>query len=214
MSTDEQEHGPAAQREQIEAWARRTGAAVSSWHEERVSGGAALERRPVLQRAVAAMRSAGAGILIASRVCRLSRDVHFALQLQALVRECGGVLRTADGLIDGEGPEAELMRVVPFLMASMHRVLIKLQTTEALAVLRQRNLRHSRHPPFGWELGPGKTLRPAPHEVGAIRRIVQLRREGVGPVEVVRILEREGWRPRATRWHRSIVDRIWRRSVG
>jgi hypothetical protein len=45
VSTEEQNLGPEAQRDEIRAWAKRQGVEVVAWHEDRVSGATPAEKR-------------------------------------------------------------------------------------------------------------------------------------------------------------------------
>jgi hypothetical protein len=61
VSTDDQALGPEAQRAAIEAWAAARGVAVVAWFcDQGVSGAAAIDKRPALLDALAALRSATA----------------------------------------------------------------------------------------------------------------------------------------------------------
>src|SRR5882724_3159246 len=71
---EQQELGLSAQRAAIESWAKREGVEVCAWYEEEVSGGASLEKRPVLLQAISALGDHGAGSLVVQRLDRFSRD--------------------------------------------------------------------------------------------------------------------------------------------
>jgi DNA invertase Pin-like site-specific DNA recombinase len=212
-STGEQTLGPAAQREQIAAWAACREVKIAAWHEEHVSGGAPLERRPALLGALAELGEHGAGVLVAARRCRLARSVVAAVQIESLARLQGAEVHTADGVPPGDEPEAKLFRVLVDAIAEFHLVLGRLRTRQALQVLRRRDSRISGHPPIGWRHDEAGRLLPVEAEQRAIRRVTELRGEGVTIAEIVRTLNAERQACRGQRWHRSAVSRILRRSV-
>src|SRR4051812_11949949 len=76
VSTDtaRQELGADAQQHAVEAWATREGVEVVAWHVEEVSGGAPLDKRPILLEAVAGVVEHRAGHLVVATLDRFSRD--------------------------------------------------------------------------------------------------------------------------------------------
>src|SRR5438093_5278865 len=82
-STSEQHLSPEAQRAQIEAWAAREGVRVAAWHVDAdESGAAAIEDRPALCAALAALRELGAGRLAVAKRDRGARDVVIAATVE------------------------------------------------------------------------------------------------------------------------------------
>ena len=55
VSTSHQELGPEAQRDMITAYAAEHGHTIVAWYEERISGGADLDKRQVLLDAIGAL---------------------------------------------------------------------------------------------------------------------------------------------------------------
>jgi DNA invertase Pin-like site-specific DNA recombinase len=89
VSTQEQDLGPEAQRAAIEAWAARQGVRVVSYFEDRLSGGSKVEDRPAMLEAFGALRTAGAGLLVAAKRDRIARDVVVAATVEQMARDLG-----------------------------------------------------------------------------------------------------------------------------
>ncbi len=118
VSTEKQDLSPAAQVRAINAFAKNHGITVAKVYEEiGVSGGAAIEDRPVLLEAVDAVRTHNAGILLVAKRDRLARDVVAAGLITRLVERNGGVVRTADGIGNGEDAESKLLAGIVDLFA-------------------------------------------------------------------------------------------------
>jgi len=97
VSTQEQDLGPEAQRAAIDAWAERQGVRVVSYFEDRLSGGTKVEDRPAMLEAFGALRSSGAGLLVAAKRDRIARDVVVAATVEQMARAAGAKVVTADG---------------------------------------------------------------------------------------------------------------------
>jgi hypothetical protein len=75
-----------------------------------VSGGAALDKRPGLLAALAALRTHNAGLLLVAKRDRLARDSLLAALVERLAERLGARVQSADGAADGDAPEDVLMR--------------------------------------------------------------------------------------------------------
>src|SRR5262245_60301567 len=85
LSTDVkvQELGAEAQRLAIQGWADSNGVIIAQWFVEEVTGGAALDRRPIFLEALGAVGAHGAGFLAVQRLDRFSREPLTAALAQA-----------------------------------------------------------------------------------------------------------------------------------
>lgn len=214
VSTDEQHLGPEAQRAAIEAWAKRRGVEVISWHEDRDVGGAeGVERRAGLTAALAALRASRARWLVAAKRDRVARDVELAALIDSKVRRLGALLITADGASDQQTTEGHLMARIVDVFAEHERRLIRSRTAQALAVKRARGERVSRFPPYGWTLVEGGALVLNEAERATLARIAQLAAEGRSLNKIAADLERSGHRSRAAsgRWQKTTIARLVRR---
>jgi hypothetical protein len=93
-----------AQRSAIESWAKREGVEVCAWYEEEVSGGASLEKRPVLLQAISALGEHGAALLVVQRLDRFSRDPFSAAMAEIELVKFGARMVTTDSAGDGQDP--------------------------------------------------------------------------------------------------------------
>jgi hypothetical protein len=102
VSSDDQRLGPDAQRVALEQWcAAHGGQLVLTCTDRRVSGGAALDQRPGLLAALAALKRHNAAILLVARRDRLARDVLVAALVERLTERDGAEAQAADGPPEG-----------------------------------------------------------------------------------------------------------------
>lgn len=210
VSTDEQLLGPEAQRDAITRWASAAGVVLVEVHEDRLGGAVSAAMRPGLLAAIAALRTANAGVLVVARRDRLARDVLVVAQVEQLVAKAGGRIASADGVGAGEGPEAALLRRMIDGFAEYERALIRIRTRQALQVRRRRGQRFSGHPAIGQRHVDG-AVHVDDAEAAAIARAVELHAAGRSQTAIARRLAIEGYRPRGARWHRTTIARLLQR---
>lgn len=192
-STDEQALSPQAQAAALDSWAAREGIRLLAvFTDLGVSGATAVSARPGLVGALAALRTLGAGVLVASARSRLARQASIADDLESEARKAGAVVRTADGTSDAQGSAGVLTRGMQDVVAAWERAVIRERTTAALAVKRARGERVGTVP-FGFALGSdGVQLVPDAAEQAVIARVLELRASGLSEREIVRALAAEG----------------------
>lgn len=180
VSTEEQSLGPEAQRSAIEGWAASRGIRIAGMFEDHgISGGAPAEKRPGLLAALDALRTHGAGLLVAAKRDRIARDTVIAAMVEQAAGRAGATLTTADGSSDGVGPEGALMRGIVDVFAAYERGVIKARTRAALLVKRGRNERTGQVP-YGFALAAdGVHLEANEAEQAIIRQIRALRAAGL-----------------------------------
>jgi DNA invertase Pin-like site-specific DNA recombinase len=178
VSTESQDLGPDAQRNAIERWAAARGVQIAAWFEDHgVSGGTAIERRPGLLAALAALQTHRAGVLVASKRDRIARDTVITAMVEQAARRAGAVLSTADGSSDGAGPEGALMRGIVDVFAAYERGVIKARTKAALAVKRSRGERIGQVG-YGWRLADDGVHLVEDHAEQAIIKAIRDMRSG------------------------------------
>jgi DNA invertase Pin-like site-specific DNA recombinase len=175
--TDRQALGAEAQREAIDRWAKAAGVEIAQWFTEEVSGGATLDRRPVLLDAIAIAATVGAGALVVQRLDRFSREPLTAALAECELRKSGASLVCADGAGSGDDPTSELIRGILLSVARFEKALIRSRIKAALAVKRSRGERVGA-PPYGFR-AEGKALVPNCHEVAIKQRLRELRASGL-----------------------------------
>lgn len=210
VSTDEQTLGPAAQRAALVRWCDHNNAELADVFEDiGVSGGTALDKRPGLVRALAALREHRAGVLLVAKRDRLARDVVLAAMVERLAERDGATVRAADGSGDGEGPEALLMRRIVDCFAEYERALIRARTRTALAVKRAKGERISREPSYGYRLTADGHVVADEAEQRTVAMIAELRGTGRSLHEIADALDASGICSRTgRRFHPQTIARI------
>ncbi len=139
--TDRQALGTEAQRVAIRQWVERAGITIAAWYVEEVSGGASLDKRPVLLEAIATVATLGAGSLVVQRLDRFSRDPLTAALAEAELQRHGATLAVADGAGNGEDSTASLICSILFAVSRFEKEMIRARIKAALAVKRSRGER-------------------------------------------------------------------------
>lgn len=213
VSTDEQHLGPEAQRAAVEAWAAREGVAVLGWFTDHgVSGAAPLDKRPGLAAALDAAAAHGADLVVAKRD-RVARDTMLAAMVERMVERAGGRVVSADGVGNGDTPEAALMRAMVAAFAEYERALIAARTRAALAAKRAKGERVG-SVPYGSKLAAdGCTLAPVEGERAAIDAARELRASGLSLRAVADALAARGMVSRNGRpFHAQQIARLLKRA--
>lgn len=176
---DRQALGTEAQRTAIEKWSQGSRVEVAAWFIEEVSGGAPLDKRPILLEAIGAVLAHRAGQLVVQRLDRFSRDPLTAALAEAELQRHGATLVVADGAGSGEDPTAQLVRGILFSVARFEKAMIRARIKAALAVKKARH-ELTGVAPYGWRAGPdGKILEPHPEETAVLAEVRAMRASGM-----------------------------------
>ena len=183
-----------AQRDAITTAAAAQGLTITAWHEDAgVSGTVAPGDRPGMSAALATLTTAGAGVLIAAKLDRLSRSVKDAAELMDRADREGWRVVTADGTVGADNsPMSRAMVGMSSVFAQMERDLIAMRTREALAALKAQ----------GVQLGHPTTLSD-----DVLTRIITELSEGRSLRAIGQGLEADGIRTATgrERWHPQTV---------
>ena len=199
VSTEEQHLGPAAQRAQIAAWCARENVEIAAEYEEHVSGGASLDRRPVLMEAIGALADAGAVLLVVAKRDRLARDTLNAAMIERLAERSGAAIVSADGTGNGDSPEALLMRRMVDAFAEYEKAIIGARIKAALAVKAARGERTG-SVPWGSRLAAdGRTLERDAAEAEVEAAVHELRDAGLSYRRIAAKLAEDGHTSRTGR---------------
>jgi len=194
VSTGDQELGIDAQRDAITRWCESNGAdLVSVFTDQGVSGGAPLHKRVALLQAIAALTDGA--ILVVAKRDRLTRDLVIGAMIENLVQRKHAAVRSADGVGNGDTPEAGMMRGIVDLFAQYERAVIGARTKAALAVLKSRGQKTGGDVPFGYRVVAGQ-LKPVAREQSVILRARKLRAAGLSLRKVGAKLTAHGFTPR------------------
>lgn len=177
-TTDRQALGLEAQRQAIERWSLANGVTIISWHTEAVTGGADLDRRPVLLESIAAVIAHGAGALVVHKLDRFSRSAVAAALAEAELRRGGAQLTVVEGH-NGDDPTSDLIRSILLAVGAFERQMIKARVRSALRVKIEKGERAG-SVPYGFSVGcDGKTLERDEHESVKRERLRELRASGL-----------------------------------
>lgn len=193
--TEKQSLGAEAQRRAIERWAQGTGVTILDWFVEEVSGGAPLDKRPVLLEAIATVASLGAASLVVQRLDRFSREPLTAALAEAELQRQGATLAVADGAGNGEDATAALIRGILYAVSRFEKEMIRARIKAAFAVKRARGERLGAAP-YGMKTD-GTALAIHPQEAATVHRLRELRSSGLTLRAVVDQATAEGLLNRA-----------------
>jgi site-specific DNA recombinase len=207
VSTSEQENGPDAQRAALVRWCESNGAELVAVFEDRgISGAAEIDKRPGLLSALSALREHKADCLLVAKRDRLARDMLVNAMIERLVERDKARVVSADGVGNGSGPEAEMLRGIMAVFAQYERAIIRARTKAALDAKKAKGERIGQVP-YGWSLGAdGVHLVPDEVEQEIIRAARELKKAGVSLRAVGAHLASKGLLPRCGKtWHAKTV---------
>ncbi len=209
VSGREQHLSPVAQKDEIRRWCMANERALVHISEDVVTGDADLVKRPGLLEAIAALREHGAGVLLVTRIDRLSRDVPKAAMVAKVIEDEGARVLSCDGVGNEHTPEARLMRNMVTAFAAYEKEIIGFRTKIALAAKKSRGQRHNCRAPYGYRWTADDQIERHPAEQLAVERICFLRSEGMTLDQVVDLMNKSPkFKPRGSCWHRTTVHRI------
>lgn len=191
VSTDDQALSPEGQQGRCADYAERNGlSVVGCYFDHGVSGAAPLDARPELMAAIDALPEGG--VLLVAKRDRLARDTMAAAMIERLVERKGARIEAADGVGNGDSPEALLMRRMVDAFAEYERAIIRARIKAALKVKKDRGERLGR-PRYGYRVEDGE-LMPYEPEQRVLRLVAELRGRGWTLARVVDELKAQGFR--------------------
>lgn len=180
VSTEEQAAsglGLDAQRAAITAFADQQGLTIVEWFADAGVSGATLGKRPAMLRALEALDSGRAGVLVAKDATRIARSLADLSAMLAAATADGWCVRTADGYVNTCDPQGSLLPHFLGVVGELERQFTSTRTIAALAAAKAR----------GTRLGKQSTL---PADVRA--RIVAARDSGATYQAIADELNAEG----------------------
>jgi site-specific DNA recombinase len=196
VSTDEQSLSVEAQQQALEHWCQAHQAElVAVYADVGVSGGTPLEKRPGLLSALNTLTHGR--VLLVVRRDRLARDTLTAAMCEKIAQKAGASIFTVTGEGNGDGPEAQLMRVILDGFAQYEKALIALRTKAGMARKREKGERLGMVP-YGTRLAAnGVHLLENPAEQAVIATVRELRASGLSYRAIAEELNRRGMMNRA-----------------
>jgi site-specific DNA recombinase len=172
---------PIEQRQRIEATCEREGfKLLDTLPEKDVSGGAPLDRRPGLSRAVAMIEAGQADVIVVAYFGRLFRRIRVQAEVAQRVEEAGGMLFAADvGEVRSDTASGWITSSMLGVVAEYHRRTTRERTVEA----KRRSVANGKAPfprlPFYLRRQGGKgPIEHHPRRVGLMREAARMRLEG------------------------------------
>jgi len=195
--------------------------------ENGVSAGKPLKDRPEGARLLAALRRRKDPVrhVIAVRLDRIFRSTRDCLEVVDGWNRDGVALHLLDlggSAVDTSSSTGRFFLSVIASLAELERAKIGERTAEVLGNMRNEGRRISLRPPIGSRFkdakdakrGTVKMVVPDPAEQRAVRRILELRGEGVSVRKIAVQLGAEGYRARGAKgWHAKSVQRVLARAA-
>lgn len=203
---------PNAQEDAIRALAQARGFEVAEVaHELDASGG--TMNRPELQRLISAIESGDVAGIVVARLDRFGRTVAGISTEVERIRQAGGFVVSADGIIDTAtgGAIGDAIRNLLATFAQMERDLKSEGFESAKSNAVARGVHVAGTVPVGYLRGEDKRLVLDPAKADAIRRAFELRAGGASFEDVARLLDAElpgGPSGKSGRWHLGTVTRL------
>jgi DNA invertase Pin-like site-specific DNA recombinase len=214
VSTTEQVEGfgLSVQEEAVRGFCRQHGLRlVGIERDEGISGGNGLDSRQGLARALAALESSDADVLVVKRLDRLARDLLVQETVLERLTLHGKEVRSVDEAdITSDDPTRVLVRQVLGAIAQYEKGVIRGRMLAGKAAKSAVGGYTGGAPPFGTR-AENRELATHPDERVTIERANALCEEGLSLREIAQVLEAEG-RPtkRGKRWHPATVARMLR----
>jgi DNA invertase Pin-like site-specific DNA recombinase len=212
LSGDERVRGNEldVQRERVTACAHREGMRLVAVYEDRdASGSTPLAARPGLSQALDVVRAQTADVLLVARRDRIARDSLVRALIEREFEQAGGRVVYAEGGMDGDSPENQLVRQVVRSIAEYERAALVARLTAARAAKKARGGYAGGRPPFGYR-AHGKALVPDEEQAAVVRWIFdRVARDGWSTRSIARALDEE--RKLGRRWRAPDVWTILRR---
>lgn len=215
--------GLEVQEHSIRKWAKANGhRIVAVLHDDGVSGTKDVADRPGLSEALDMLRPPPKATgLVVAKLDRLARALHVQESVLQVAWRAGASVYTVDGgevlQDDPDDPMRTFLRQVIGGVAQLDRSLIAKRMADGRQAKADAGLHAVGDYAFGYRGdGKGRDRDAAPHdgEQHAVRRIVEMRKEGSSYREIAAVLDAEGLRPRrADHWSPMSVRNIAAREI-
>ncbi len=177
---------PSEQRERIESACARDGLELVDVIDELdVSGGASLERRPGLSRAVSMVEAKEADVVVVAYLDRLVWSLAVQRDLLERVERAGGAILAVDvGEVRADTATRWLSSTMMGMVAEYHRRVTAERTADAKRRAVARGVPPFPNVPPGYRRGSEGQLEPDPEQSPAVAEAFRLRAEGATVMQV------------------------------
>lgn len=193
------------QRAYCEQYATQKGLEIVRYFDDPDRSGSD-EFREVLWAAIDALKKGD--VLLVYKRDRLARNVYLSEQINRCVAKKGATIVATTGDVEGDTPEAVMIRQVLASIGEYERKLIAMRTKAAMRHYMKEGRRMGGQIPYGVKLDPNDSTRIVANdkERAAIKQAVSMRKNGATLREIVAALPKEA--SRTGRWHYEQVRRI------
>lgn len=163
-------------------------------------------KRPGMQRILAGIRSGAIGTVVVLKLDRLTRSVRDLADLLEIFQSAGVALVSITETLDTSTATGRLIITLIGTVSQWEREAIGERTAFALAHKRRHHQAYG-PTPFGYRR-VDDTLLVDPREQNALRTMRSMSDGGASLREIARAMERQGLKPRGTRWHPNSIRAI------
>lgn len=170
------------------------------------------EYRPNLFRAIEGLRRGD--VLLVWKRDRLARNVYLAEMINRAVEKRGATIKAVEGDVEGDTPEAVMVRQIVAAMAQYERACISSRTSAIMRTHQANGRRMSAITPYGWRRDPQDPTRMVPDETErvAVEAIRAMKDEGLGLMQITRVMNRDHQgAARCGHWSAKVVRSIMMR---
>lgn len=179
---------------------------VRSVHKDEGVSGKELHK-PALEEAISALQKGD--VLLVYRRDRIARRVLLSEMVHHKVTRKGCRIVAVEGdAVEGDSPEAVLVRQVLAAVAEFERAVAAARTRASMLARQAKGQRMGRYAPYGFRLKDGKLV-PVAKEQAAIERARELQAEGLTPYGIAKKLDEEHAKARRGKaWDVKVVKKI------
>ena len=169
--------------------------------------------RPGAQKVLDMAKRKEVGAVVVYKLDRMFRSTTDALETTKLFDKWGVGFHSISEALDTKCAMGRFFFTLISAIAELERAVIGERTRDALAHKRAKGEKTGGDVPYGSDSSPAGFLVGNETEQKGIGLMVNLRGRGYSLCGICRELEKEGYKPRGSRWHPNTVNRILRRAA-
>ena len=200
------------QESKCRAYCEAKGFDVLALYRDAGLSGKRADNRPGFQQALLHVTKIG-GVLVAYDMNRVTRGIIDAVETSNLLAKHHADLAFVTQSIDTTNATGRAFFYFMAVLGQREREQTGERTAAKLQDMREKGLRISGQPRYGYKLNPADPKRVIPDltEQAVIKDVLRWHEQGRGPREITRMLVKEGYPFRGHSWNHVTVIRIVRR---
>jgi site-specific DNA recombinase len=153
------------------------------------------------------------GVLVAYHLNRISRGIIDSVKMCESLEKNGADLAVVTQSFDTTTAAGRFFFYVMCALGQMQREEAAEWTTAKLKAMREKGLRVSREPRYGYKLDPNdpKKVIKDPIEQQLIKQVLLWRKQGKTYRRIVELIEKEGYRARGREWNPGSIFNLVKR---